>query len=713
MRRRCPALLLLCLLLTLSQGQRAHAHGGEDHGAPATGTAAAATALPQTRFSITIVDASQNDPLLGGEAAVEKARVHATLTRNGQQEVSQDAHEEGGGVYMTDMLVDENGDHTLTLNITPGGSPAFDASFPIKVAGAPQPATTSWLSGWRLAIVVAIAMLLLAAVFTVGRITGRRQAAATAAVIVAVMCPSAVWAHGEDAAPAMAPTGPGSELRVGVGDIGTTKNTITSGKYKVTLTVQVLRPAAASADRIQLSAEQAKTIGLETVEVKPAAFDTGLSVTGSVSPDPGHTVTLSSRVAGRLRDVFATVGDHVRKGQSLAVIESADIAEAQSVYSTAQSAVLAQEAAYQQAVGRAGIAARQLAQQQELGAAGVFSQAPLQEAQKEQATAASDLAAARSQLAQAQADRATHRKSLVRTQQLFQDGIRSRADLEAAQLESREDDLKVDQARRQVDAVAIRARVSSDALSRQQRLAASNIYTRKELSTAQGTLDTARLEARQAEANLTGARRALESAINRLSALGAEPGSGNAITLRAPIAGIVTTRTASVGETVIPDKTLFNLVDPSVVWIEGDVFDKDLPRVHLGMRARMTSDALPGETFDGRVSYIAAVVDPTTRAYRVRVVVKNPPDALRIGMFVRALLVTEKQSQAIAVPDAAVQTDGGLKFVFVQEGDAYERRPVAVGASAAGMTEIKSGVEAGDKVVTVGSYQLKSIGKQQ
>ena len=81
-------------------------------------------------------------------------------------------------------------------------------------------------------------------------------------------------------------------------------------------------------------------------------------------------------------------------------------------------------------------------------------------------------------------------------------------------------------------------------------------------------------------------------------------------------------------------------------------------------------------------------------------------------MFVRALVVTEAKLQTVSVPDSAVQDDGGMKIVYVLEDGVFERREVAIAATAGGRSEIKSGVKAGEKVVTVGAYQLKSIGKK-
>jgi cobalt-zinc-cadmium efflux system membrane fusion protein len=708
------------------------AHGGEDHG-DSKPAAVSPAGVPETQFELKIIDTSQNDPLLGGEVPLEKARVTATLKQGGKSLASESAHAEAiPGVYGVHRTLDANGEYTLTWDVKPPSGQAFHVDFPIRVAGAPDKGTP-WLSGWRLPLVILGGIALLLGVFMLGRASGNGKnghARAVALLLCAGLSAWATgaWAHGGEGhggpEPAAA-AGPVVDLKVGIGDLTTTTQTKTAGKYKVSLTVKVSKPRPPDPNHVRLTDEQVKTLGIQTVTVKGGTFDTGLAVTGSVQPNPASVVTVSSRVPGKLRLVAANIGDRVRAGQALAVVESTEIAEAQGAYAATQSDVLAREAAYRQTQERVRIARRQLSQQQELARAGAFSQAPLQQARTEQAnanselaTARADLASAHSQLAQAQADAATHRKALERIQELFDAGIRSKAELEAHQLEAEQDDVRVaqgqalvEQQQARVTQAEERAGIAAQAVAREQKIASTNVLTRKEIVQAQGTLDNARLESEGAMANLQAARRAVSAARSRLAALGVAPGSGNQVTLVAPQGGIVTARSANVGETVLPEKTLFTVLNPSVVWVEGDVFEKDLPRVGDGLPARIAADAVPGRTFAGRISYVAATVDPETRAVRVRVAVANPDGMLRPGMFVRALLVTEARPQTITVPDAAVQEDAGMKVLYVKEGGTYERREVAVGESAGGRTEIKSGVKPGEQVVTVGAYQLKSVGK--
>ena len=708
----------------------ATAHGGENDEAPA---AASSASIPETQFQLKIVDTSRNDPLLGGEVPLEKARVKATFTHDNRTIASSEAHPEASaGAYGVHQTLGMNGSYGLTWDVSPERESAFKVDFPLQVAGAPEK-EAGFFTGWRIPVVIVGALLLLFGMYALGRMSGkssRQNTVIKAAVLLSVSLAGLserAWAHGgeNDEAPA-ATAGAAVDLKVGIGDLTTETQTKMVGKYRCTLTIKVVKPKPFDPNRLRLNDEQVKTLGIQTVPVQGGAFETGLSITGTVHPNPANIVTVSSRVPGRIAFVGVNVGDAVRAGQTLATVESPDIAEAQGVHTAAQSNATAVKAAYRQSQERVRIAERQLGQQKELAQAGAFSQAPLQEALKEQATANSelatvraDVASAQSQQAQADADQATHQKALQRIQELYDAGIRSKAELEANQLEVQQDKARViqtqvlaEQQQARAKQAQIRVDITTQRVALEQKISSTNVLTRKEIVQAQGTLDTARLETNQAQANMEGARRAILAARARLAALGVAPGGSNILTLPASIDGIVTARTANVGETAVPDKTLFSILNSSVVWVEGDVFDKDLPHARVGLSVRITSDAVPGKTFTGRINYVSPTVSPETRAVRVRIAVPNPQRTLRPDMFVRALVITEARPQTVTVPNSAIQDDGGIKIVYVLEDGIFERREVGVGESAGGRTEIKSGVKAGEQVVAVGGYQLKAIGKR-
>jgi len=181
--------------------------------------------------------------------------------------------------------------------------------------------------------------------------------------------------------------------------------------------------------------------------------------------------------------------------------------------------------------------------------------------------------------------------------------------------------------------------------------------------------------------------------------------------LLSPISGTVVERNGTIGATVGTDANLFKIIDLSSVWIDADVFEKDLERVRLGQLVNVTATAFPGQTFSGRVILINSVVDPETRTVKVRTEVPNPDGRLKPDMFANVEIVTAAHRTAISVPLSAVLDDGGKSVVFVADGSSFVKREVALGLKSEDRVEIVQGLNAGDKVVTKGNYLLMEQSK--
>ena len=204
----------------------------------------------------------------------------------------------------------------------------------------------------------------------------------------------------------------------------------------------------------------------------------------------------------------------------------------------------------------------------------------------------------------------------------------------------------------------------------------------------------------------------------RLQRFGVEEGQPDPLvttTIRAPFAGVVTAVKTAPGETVSPETMLFTVADLSEVWVQAEVFEKDLGRVRLGQSAIITVDTYPGERFTGKVTYLSDILDKQTRTARVRCELTNIGSRLKLDMFAAVQLPTNFSRRAIAVPaDAIQQLDGGA-VVFVRQAQTqFEARRVRAGKTVNGLTEILDGIREGDEIVREGSFHLKSIiaGKQ-
>src|SRR5438477_169277 len=214
------------------------------------------------------------------------------------------------------------------------------------------------------------------------------------------------------------------------------------------------------------------------------------------------------------------------------------------------------------------------------------------------------------------------------------------------------------------------------------------------------TRATAENNAASTKATLIAARRHLlilglnDAAID---ALGTKPGLAATFSLNSPIDGTVVERDATIGATVGTDANVFKIIDTSRVWIDANVFEKDLPRVRNGQGVKVTTTAFPGTTFAGRVIFINSVVDHDSRTIKVRTEVPNLDGRLKPDMFANVEIVTDVNSEAISVPQPAVLEDSGKSIVFVAEGNSYKQRQVQLGIKNGDRVEIIDGLNAGDR----------------
>lgn len=179
--------------------------------------------------------------------------------------------------------------------------------------------------------------------------------------------------------------------------------------------------------------------------------------------------------------------------------------------------------------------------------------------------------------------------------------------------------------------------------------------------------------------------------------------------LKAPFDGIVLKANAAEGESIQPEDKLFDVVDTSSVWVQADLFPQDVASVREGDSAIVYVEGYPEEKFRGRIAYISDVVNPETRATRVRVELPNPDRRLKLDMFATIQLPSRQQRAALLIPANAVQQVDGKSVVFVREQpQQFEMREVKLGPESQGAVEILSGLKTGETVVTRGSFVLKS-----
>jgi len=178
--------------------------------------------------------------------------------------------------------------------------------------------------------------------------------------------------------------------------------------------------------------------------------------------------------------------------------------------------------------------------------------------------------------------------------------------------------------------------------------------------------------------------------------------------LRAPMSGEIAEKKVVEGQAVQAGDNLFLIADRSVLWVDLAVFETDARMLHLGVPVELTVDALPGRTYQGRVTFIHPSLDTTTRTLTARVEVGNRDGRLRPGMYVTARLAPAS-AQRLTVPLTAVLPTGTRQLVFVNRGDGqFVPREVKTGVRSDSLLEIVSGLKPGDEVVGSATYLLDS-----
>ena len=175
--------------------------------------------------------------------------------------------------------------------------------------------------------------------------------------------------------------------------------------------------------------------------------------------------------------------------------------------------------------------------------------------------------------------------------------------------------------------------------------------------------------------------------------------------IRAPFSGWVSLRTVSPGAIVTAGTPIATVSDISRIKLDFTIPETRLAMIREGMPIKAVSAAWPDRPFNGTITTIDPVIDPVSRAVRVRAILPNPEKALKPGMLL-TVSVLARQRQSLSVPELSVVGDGDERFVFVIEDRTAKRVKVDTGIRQAGRVEILSGVKAGQMVVTEGVVKL-------
>jgi len=244
-----------------------------------------------------------------------------------------------------------------------------------------------------------------------------------------------------------------------------------------------------------------------------------------------------------------------------------------------------------------------------------------------------------------------------------------------------------------------------------------------ELVATQEEYLTALRNARRLEGD-SGSQRLVEAARRRLAYWGItdaqierlkETGAPQrTLTFSAPTGGTVTRKQVTEGEKITAGQTLLHITRLTPLWLMVDVYEQDLAWIDVGSEAEVRLPYAPGTTIEGEVDYIYDAVDPDTRTVKARISVPNPARALKPGMYATVTLTGARSKPTPVVPQEAVVSSGEREVVIQALGNGRFRPvPVTTGLTARGRTQVLSGLEGGESVVTSAQFLIDSEARLQ
>lgn len=424
----------------------------------------------------------------------------------------------------------------------------------------------------------------------------------------------------------------------------------------------------AGEQKITLTDAQLAAADLKIVEVGET-FDAAAireTTTGIVRANDYVQTPVISQVSGVVKTISADLGQFVRKGQTIAVISSEELAQAQSNYLSMNAKLDESQKGYKRALELSGVS---------------------QEVKAELDSSTADLKTA-------EAEHIRHESHFKRVAKLVEIGAESRDEFEQVKV-------------MHVTAMAKLAEAKKR-FARAREMLKINPARKNEIDQYLTKVRTQQSEIAFVREKLV----VLGLSRQRVNSL-RSPGQISAdLSIPSPISGTITERIANQGEIVSMNGKLAQVTDLSTVWVIGQVYERDLGKLRIGSGASITTDAFPGELFRGQIAYVDPNLDEKTRTAQVRIEIPNPNQKLKIGQYVNVAYASLGGSERTAplVLKDAVQTIGDQKVVFEATDDpkTFIIRPLKLGQEKEKAFPVIEGIFVGDKVVSAGSFLLRA-----
>jgi membrane fusion protein, heavy metal efflux system len=485
-----------------------------------------------------------------------------------------------------------------------------------------------------------------------------------------------------------------------------------------------------SSSEVKIDNETAQRLGVKVTPVQKQSLKVEIVATGQIELQPNQKVEVTAPIKGKILQLLVQPGARVKAGQAVATMTSpelgdlrvaaqekksdavaslqqaqADLELAKSSYGKIQQIAKAEQ---EQALSQLAAAQSRLTREQQLVKKGSIIQVAKTSYQKQQQIAKAEISAAQiavdaasyryqkdirlaaagglpyRQVLESQSKLAEARTALVKAQ--GQPGVlQAETDLRKAETdlplrELRDAEKQVAEAKGQLTkALYQKSLVEADAQLRKSQAAVTAAQNRQNLSAA--TYNT------------------------RIAQLGNNDNQNGIITIKSAIDGTVADQDITTGQSVADAGVkLMTITNDQQVLATANIYERDLAKVKLGQDARVRVGT---EVFAGTISRVGTTVDGQSRVVPVQVALNNNDGSLKAGMFAEVRLATDESTASLlAVPSAAVVDADGKKIVYIQNGSTYQPVTVTLGQTVGDLVEVKTGLFAGDRVVTQRAPQL-------
>jgi cobalt-zinc-cadmium efflux system membrane fusion protein len=401
-----------------------------------------------------------------------------------------------------------------------------------------------------------------------------------------------------------------------------------------------------SPESIQVDRETVQRLGIKIESASPKHLDVGIKTTGQIETLPNKKVEVTAPISGKVTELLVEPGESVRAGQAVAVLASSELVELRVASAEKRSEALAD---LKKAQADLQLAQENLKRQQKITAAEII---------------------------QAQTEVNVATEQYKRDRELVKQGAIPRRTMLESQAHLAEGKAKLAQATNQQEVVK-----------------------------AENEIKRATAEIEVANSRLQLSNTAYQT---RLQQLGTIANAKGLVVVTTPIAGKVSDREVTLGQ-AFQDAggKLMTIVNDSRVFATANIYEKDLALVKSGQRVRVKVASLPKRIFTGKIARIGSIVEGETRVVPVQAELDNPSGQLKPGLFAELEIITEQAPTPIlAIPSSAVVEANGKNLVYLQNGNAFEAVEVSLGKVSGDLVEVKTGLFAGDLIVTQRAPQL-------